>query len=443
MKINRISSLFMAVLVFIALLPIRANAMDISFAITPSKIYDECINLGESKDFLFDITNKSVGENSTLKIDISTSIENELGGMIDDNSIVTLDKKQVNVQSNNIEAIPVKVSIPKDFQKGSYTIYINFTQSAENQAYKNVIRVPMYIYVGEKVEYDSLQIDYDIQNERLYYQNSEKTTVIKEVGKNIIKLLNPLNIPEVFEDIKYKPIYAFEEENNVIYDINNDIYTELKNVSTTNKNYSDNKYVYYEKDWLDYKVNKTVGNENSLVIYLDNDKEVSIYGDNMTVKYMTSQLSNIAKNNKNINLQYLMDNLKVLRNKTYSKQYPTYEANIINNSEIPITLNGTYKFIKDNSDTIEDGKFSSITVKKQETSIYKETIYKELTEGTYNLNGNISAKNTTNLVNETLQIENKRDFIMIICAIFVMIYIVFVLVIIYILIRKIIKRKNK
>lgn len=444
--IKSLSLVFLGVFI-INMMPIKSKAADISFAITPSKIYDECIGVGESKSFDFDIANMSKDESAILNVEISTSIENAIGGEIkDNNNIVSLEKSQYSLQPDTIEKVPISINIPNDFSKGGYIIYINFIQYAEGQVNKNAIRVPMYIYVGQTVEYENIQANYSVINESLEYENVEETTITKELFKNFIKLLNPLNIKDVFSDIKYTPVYAYKNKyGDCYYDVNNDIYTYLKDVSTTRKKTTNYKYVQYQKDWLKEKIAKTVGDTEGLKIYLENGEVVTIKGESETTQYITEQLTYIAEKNKNIDLEYLMDNLKVLRNITFKKKYPIYAAEIKNESEIPITLKGTYSFIKDNSETIEENSLTAITLKKDETATYKQRIATDLENGKYLFNGTISAKDLNNQISGTIESNDKnRNIMFIFCGLFTFLYAGFGLFIVIKIARFVIcKTKNK
>ena len=190
---------------------------DISFFISPSKIYDENIPLGESKEFKFRIGNRAEGKfkDYNLDIEIEGVFESESGDVVNNEDIISVDKSKVTLKPNEIIDVKLNVNIPKDFNIGNYTAYIDFTKKPISEAgildVENTLRVPIYMFVGDKEAYLKTSVDYDVGESYITFNGEKPEFVRNEVFENIKKGINPFNFTSVISEIINKPFY------NVIY----------------------------------------------------------------------------------------------------------------------------------------------------------------------------------------------------------------------------------
>lgn len=442
-------SLLLTFLLILEVFPtINTYAMDVSFAVSPSKIYDEQIDLGASKSYEFYVVNKSTGANNdfTITTDISGTIENEYGETLENNGVITFDVEKITLGLEEIQKVTATVNIPKDYEIGNYKMYIDFTQepvpgfTLGDQT--NVIRVPVYIFAGDESEYSQKNVDFDIIDSYLSF-DGEPTTILKESVKDCIKVLNPLKAPSVIHDIINRPVFNFKNKKEQRIDLNNDIYTDLKKVATTSKKLTDTKYVYYEKDWLNKKLKNCENKKSYLNITLEDDNILAIEGEPSSIEYVYSQLQTMAQNNKNLTLQDLFNNLQVPKNYTYAKTNPILVSEVKSTSDIPITLKGKYKTIKNNVDEIKSDDIISPTISKDETVKVQNVIAdKDLEKGSYNVSGTLTVRDKTKDFNYNFRIVKLRTIVLIIVIIFLILYIALAIFIVVFIIR-FIKKKLK
>ena len=444
-----IFSLLLMCFIAIGLFPKEALGMEVSFAVTPSKIYDEQIELGATKSYVFYVANKSSGTNSdfTITTDISGSVENEFGESLDNTGVIAFDTEKVTLGLEEVKKITATVTIPKDYEIGSYKMYACFTQepvpgfSMGEQT--NVIKVPLYIFAGNKDEYSEKNVDFDILDSYLNYKD-EPTTVLKESVKNCIKVLNPFNIPSVMQDIANRPVFNFDTKDGQKIDLNNDIYTKLKNVSTTKDKLSETKYVYYEKEWLNKKVENCENKKSSLNISLEDDIVLAIEGQPSSIEYIYSQLQTMAGQSKNLTLQDLFDNLQVPKNYTYEKVYPILVSEVKSNSDIPITLKGEYNTVKNNVDEVKSDTISSPTIMRGETIEVQNIIAdKDLDKGSYWVSGTLKIRDKAQSFNYSFEVTKERNVILIAVISFLIMYLALIIVLIVVVIKFVRKRFNK
>ena len=427
---NKTFLLTMIIFIILNLNNLYVSAAQVSFAISPSKIYDQQINLGESKQFVFNVANKSVGVTDeslkNMKISMESHLEDEYGESIT-NNIVTFDNENLTIKPDEVQKVTATVKIPNDMIQGNYKLSIDFVQAPMEGLFgeqTNVISVPIFVFIGTTDEYSKMKVDYSVGKSYLSY-NTENTTLFKESIKDCIKVLNPFNTVSTIKDIIYRPTYNFVKNKTDRIDINNDIYTNLENVMTTRKHTSDFKYVYYKKSWLNKKILHSSKSANKITLTLEGDISLEIKGTDNSLNEIHAQLSTIAQKNKedSITLSALAKELIVPKNYKYSKLTPYLVTKVTSHSDIPITLTGTYKTIKNNSKTVLEGEIFSPTIEPNKTEEIKNLISKEdLTEGVYSINGSFSIRNISKDFSYKFSVTSLRYIVLIVVIIFILIY---------------------
>ena len=402
----------------------------VSFAISPSKIYDQQINLGESKEYVFNVANKSVGVTDesfkNMEITMESHLEDEYGEVVD-NNIVTFDKESLTIKPEEVQKVTATVKIPNDMIQGNYKLSIDFVQAKMKGVFgeqTNVISVPIFVFAGTIDEYSKMKVDYSIGESYLSY-NADNTTLFKESVKDCIKVLNPFNTISTIKDILYRPTYNFVKNKTDRIDINNDIYTNLEDVMTTRKRTSDFKYVHYEKAWLDKKIIHSSKSTNKIILTLEGDISLEIKGADSSLNEIHTQLSTIAQNTRedSLTLSELSKELIVPKSYKYAKLTPYLVTKATSYSDIPITLTGEYKTIKNNSKTILEGEIFSSTIAPNKTEEVKNLISKEdLTEGVYSIQGSFSIRDITKDFSYKFSATSLRYIVLIVVIIFMLIY---------------------
>ena len=429
---------------------VPASAMDVSIAISPSKIYDKQINIGESKNFTFAVANNSrnVPNNSLkLTVNIEGVMESQYGEKIENNGIVKFDKNQMLLDINGTEELTATVNIPKNFIAGNYIVYVSFIQQPIEGfslgAQTNAIKVPIYLFVGENDDYSKLKVDFDVVDNYLSV-GEEQTTIIKEIFNNCLKVINPLNTIRTYTEISNKPVYNFKKDGKQIIDINNNIYTELKNVSITKDRLTDTKYVYYEESWLNEKIKNSKIENSFISINLANEKTVAIRGTANSLKEIQEQILNISKINKNATLDYLLDNLQVPKNINYEKVHPILVSELKSSSEIPITLEGSISTMKNNNEKIFEKSVISPTILPGEKVLFQNSISNEdINSGKYSINGQIKIRDIEKDINCNFEVKECRTPIIVGLSIFIVIYYVSIFLILRVIIGKTKKKLRK
>lgn len=401
----------------------------ISMGISPSRIFDEQLNYEESKTFEINVANtsKNVTSGGSITIEVSSSLEDEYGEIIDGEEIINIDKKTIVLEPNTLEKVQVNIKAPKEIVSGNYVAYVNFTQtnvegfSLGNQV--NELSVPIYIFIGSEEEYKNRVIGYDLTNSYIS-SNGNNTTISKELLKNSIKLLNPLNIISVYKNIINEPLYNFENKKGNKLDFNDSYYTKMKKVSTTSeKKLNDNTYILYKKEDLNKKIIKTVSNVNELQIYLEDNTIIKIPLNKDMIKNAEDQLINISKTNKDYTLEMLMDVLMLPKNKTYSIPKIFLTSEIENKGTIPLVIRGEYELIFNNIEIVSKGKINSPTLLPNKTIKFDTEISNILLEeGNYDLSVKVSSKNIDKDINLSFSHSHLRTVLLAMVSIFLVLY---------------------
>lgn len=472
-KVNKkYIELLLAFLLIFTIIPVKqVKAMDISLAVNNSKIYDENIKQGESKTYTLGFANKSTNitkkEYETLNIDIKAVAKDNNGKEIKDiDNIVSLSKTTSSLKVEELDTVDATINIPENYEDGYYIFTICFImqpiEGLGSISQVNEIDVPIYIFVGDHSKWNNKTIKYSILDNYLIY-GDEPTTVLKESLNSFINCLNPIKIPSTFKDIKNKPIYNFETKNGQILDVNSNIYTKLKNVTTTGT-VSDIKYVKYNKNNLNKKVANVKIKGNKITISLENDKKIEVPLKANSLVYVKQQLEALLnQTDTTIDLQYLFDNLNVPCNKNYDRTYPILATTIKNNGDTYLTVKGNYSLYK-------DGELIKINVGGQEGDIDKGTICSptieiggkntiknlvtsnQLLNGEYtikvNLNTEKAPQNITKNFSYSFTVKSYRQYVIILTIIMLAILYLLIAIILYLLLKKrypklLVKNNNK
>ena len=178
---------------------VDAGAVDLSTAVSPSKIVDQQVDYGQSKTYKINAANKSSDlPDMTLKnkINIEVGMEDEYGDQIDCSKFVTIDKTEFNLAPENEDFVNLTISPtnPEELPEGNYKVYVDFVQQPieglpmSNQT--NVIRVPLLVFIGNENDYNSRSCDFRIANVD-FDLSGKKTTIINEIfdGFNLYDFL--------------------------------------------------------------------------------------------------------------------------------------------------------------------------------------------------------------------------------------------------------------
>lgn len=433
---------------------ITTLANEYTFYITPSKIYDKTIQQGQSETYSIKVGSRILNEeNESLKdivfdVEVTAELQGEDGLTIAAEDIFKISKTEFTLSPGKSETIDITVTAPNDIISGNYIGYVNFTkkerpQSGENinATINNVLRIPMYIFMGTEEEYNNIIIDFEILNNYITVNGEEPTSIINETLHYIKKLLNPFNIINVVEEIMTRPYYNIIKENEQILDLNSNIYVPLEKVSTQKKITTDKKYFNYSEEYLNKKLNQAKVEDGNILLIFEDDTSLTLkaYGDNSI--YIKNQLGKISSNKKDVNLQYLLENLLVPMNYNYLPPYPYLLSEVNNKSNIPLTLASDIEVFKNNDNFYKNSTLSS-TIKPNSSSQIKNMISDaELTEGKYNVNTNFKMREASRDIESNFKVENVRNKILILCILFLIIYLL-VLITLLICIYRLIKKKK-
>lgn len=445
-----LSFLFLTLLITISTNNITFAKTIVSMGVTPSRIYDELIGIGDSKSFEFSIANTIEGTSEDLNINVNIigRIEDEYGDIVNNSNIITFDKNQLTIKANSVEKIKANINIPKDMISGNYRFYIDIEQKSVDGfslgEQTNTLTVPMYVFVGSLEDYNNQIIGYKILDSYIG-SNGKNTTIVKESLNGMKKLINPLNSIEVFKEVINEPLYNFKTKEGNVLDFNNSYYTVMKDCSTTSDKLSNTKYIKYKKEDLNQKVSKAIRDANVMNIVLENNNVVKIELKNDLMDKLEEQLATISKSaNEKATLDMLMNTLIVPKNKDYNVP-KTYVINKIENyGNIPIVIKGKFDVFLNNFDKVAEGEINSNTILQKEINETKSQIKKgEFGKGTYNVSGIVVGKKMTENITNSFKVENQRYLILIILGIFMIFYYLCILFGIKYIYKKMKNNKNK
>lgn len=437
---------------------VPTNAANISLAVSPSKIYNQQIDYGATKDFSFYIANKSDNSNGkSANMTITTDIEAEdsNGRAIDTKNIAKCNISKFDINVNEEKKINIKLSIPaeckQDIPEGNYIFYVIFKQTSVNGfslgSQVSAIKVPMYIFIGNKAHFTAKKINFKVNDN--YIDFSEKPQSILGYSLHYIKrCLNPLNVQNELIDILNKPVFNFscnKKSDNQQVDINNDFYTELSKVATTHKSFvSSKKYVYYKAKDINQKIAKCYNYSDHILIQLKNKDTIKISCNVNEISAIYNQITALAYNKQNITLEDFMAHIQVPKDSNYTKVYPTLVSTIKSESDIPIVLQETFSTTKNNISKIAQNTMTTATIKENEVKDIKSIIASSnLTSGQYNVKGTYSIKNHVEKFDLTFKIRQQRIVIFIIVLIFNTLYFGTILGVLYKISKIIIKAIKK
>lgn len=414
-KTLSIFSLMVLIIPQVNLVP--ALAGEVGIAVSPSKLYDQQIDVGETRQFTFSAKNSSslVEGASDLHVDLKASIFNEFGEEITNAGVVTLGKSSMDLPFGKADSVVATVSIPEGFENGSYVIYTDFIFKSVNVnspiLQTNVISVPLYLYVGDRSKFEAMDLDFEIIENHLDY---EKTTVLKETLSSFVSCINPLKIKDVYKGIITRPAYLFTKDGKEFLDINSNITTKLKNVVThKERGLSDWKYVYCPKEDKSSTVGSIAASGNQLALSLENGSSVIIDCSTGNLENVEKQITSIRKANPNSTLNDLLENVEVPINKTYYKKLPVLVSTIKSLSPIPITITGKFTNTRNYSNLLYSAEVFSPTILPNEVGEFKNNISdKDLAKGDYLIEGKFNVRAKSHDLVHSFEVGNLRNQIL-------------------------------
>lgn len=426
---KRLVIAFLLMSVILMSLPINAFADELSFAVSPSKIVDYRIEPGETKEIIFSVGNKSIfppehvdkNELYKFKIDVSATLEDSDGLEIDTKNIITFNKKTLECKPSEADKVTATISIPKDFERNAYKLYINFTrqpvegiEDVQNTTY-SVIKVPVFLFIGDESEFNKLKADYEVTKFYMDFgQNGQ--TFVKTITENLKELitLNPFKVIDTFKDIKHKPVHDItknkgKENETLVVDVNNNLMVSINSVITNGKT-NDWNYVSANEEQLNKNVANVNFKDNSVEFVLENKDIVVVEGTNKTVNFIKNQINNILGTIKGTPvLKDLFNQIKVPVNKNYD--IFTYSAfiEVSNTGEKDVHVGSDLSLLKDNSTAMGEGILKPLTVSvgKSESINVPMSMNGSLTTGDYKLTGNFLAGKIDKTTDYDYQVDNK------------------------------------
>lgn len=412
--------LYLITTLLLICIPSKIFADEISFVVSPSKIVDYKIEPGETKDIVFTIGNKSKfpsehkekNELYKFKINITAKLEDSDGFYIDTKDILKFDKTSVECKPNEVQKIKATISIPKDFEKNFYKLYINFEREPiENiETSESIIKAPIFLFVGDEAEFSKLKPDFDVTEFYMDFGNQEKG-FITTIANNLKRLitLNPISVIDTFKDIKHSPVHSIvNNKDELIVDVNNELLVTINNV-VTEDNVNDWEYVLATQEQLSKKVLNVNFKDNRVEFVLENKDVIVVEGTSNTINFIKKQINNILPQIKGTPiLNDLFCTIKVPINKNYDIFTQSAFVNIKNTGEKDIHIDADFSLLKDNSTVISEGEIKTLTINlgKQEKLNVPLSVNGDLTSGDYQLTGNFVAGNK---VNKTYKDEFKVD----------------------------------
>lgn len=457
---NKIVITFLLLGLLLTMFSVNAFADELSFAVSPSKIVDYRIEPGETKEIVFSAGNKSIFPEDHVdkydlykfKIDVSATLEDMDGTVIDTTNIIKFNKDSLECKPKEADKVTATISIPEDFERNAYKMYVNFTrqpvagiEDVSNTTY-SVIKVPVYIFVGDESEFSKLKADYEVEKFYMDFGQDGKSFTDRVVS-NLKQLItvNPVKVVDTFKDIKHRPVQNVTKNGVLTVDVNNNLMVSINDV-TTSKKATNWKYVIVNSDQLSQTVSNIEFKDTSVEFVLSNGETVVVEGTNKTVLFIKSQINNILGTIKgNPVLSDLFNQIKVPVNKTYDIfTYSTF-SQIKNTGEKDVHVGAMLSLLKDNSTNMGEGELKPLTVAlgKSEHINTPMAMKGSLTSGDYKVTGNFTAgkinKTESFSYKVDTQLRNKIFFVTL--AIYLLI-IVLVLIIIKLLLGLLKKYKK-
>lgn len=442
--------------ILVSLVPsVDAGAVDLSTAVSPSKIVDQQVDYGQSKTYKINAANKSSDlPDMTLKnkISIEVGMEDEYGDQIDCSKFVTIDKTEFNLAPENEDFVNLTISPtnPEELPEGNYKVYVDFVQQPieglpmSNQT--NVIRVPLLVFIGNENDYNSRSCDFRIANVD-FDLSGKKTTIINEIFDGCKKVLNPFKIVKTVKEVKDTPSYLFKTKKGLVADINNQIgsLTNLRNVmSNSESSLTNSKYVYCKDEWLNESVKRASKVDEGIEIVVGEDDKISIPCSSDSCSTIFNQIQNIARTNKNCTLSELSNDLQVPNVKGVSKEYPTLVIDLENCGEVAVTAKGNYTLTYNDSEEISNNNIVTPTVAPNSTEEVKDVVTnKSLSSGNYQINGKLVFREISKDFNFNFKVDSLRIWVIIGIIVFFILYIAIILAIIIYILRKLFSKTPK
>lgn len=410
---------------------VSAKEIDTTFGVSPSKINNIVIDSGKSATIRFKVGNKTIpldNNGDKYKFNIHVSVENEENSKTDISDWIKLDKTDVEVSPKEVKEVYAQLSIPKDSRKKPYKLYIKFTREiiqgsgTNGNIIENTIKVPIFINVGTKEDFDNLKLEYDINNMDILINNlsinsqDNQSTISKEVLKNLKELItiNPKSISNTFKGIKYRPYYKINKDS-LILDLQNDIYVPFNKVITNDKNkLNDWNYVYLDNSLKDKDVSYVVNNDSDITLFIDENNSIVINTLPSNKDYILKQINSfIEDKSSKKTVQFFLDKLKLPINKTYEYNNLYVLYNIDNKGEKLITPKSETTLIKDNYMEIGKSVSEIITIPSQSSDnlISKFELSSELSNGDYQAKGTVLVENNKTEKTIDFSIKNIRNSI--------------------------------
>ena len=430
-----------------------ANAVDLSTAVSPSKISDQQIDYGESKTFKIFGANKSKDlPDMSLKNDISieVSVEDEYGDKVDCDGLVSIDKNKFSLAPENEDCVNVTVT-PKSSEsvpEGDYKVYVDFIQKPiewlpmNNQT--NVIRVPILVFIGNKEDYNSRECDFIVSDVDLLL-GGEKTTVFKEIVNGCKKVLNPLKIVSAIDYVREHPNYLFKTKDGLVADINNSAGSSvsLRDVMVNSEDkLSNSQYVYCTDSALNKSVKSCKKCEDEVLIILEDDETISISCSDVSGTSIFSQIQNIARSTKNCTLSELATKLEVPSLKNFSKENPTLQITLENKGQVAVTAKGDYKLTLNSSEEICNNTVVTPTLYPEESCELQDVLTsKSLSNGEYSVDGVLKFRDLEKPFNLKFSVNSLRVWVIVGIIVFFILYITIILIIIIYILSKLFRKK--
>ena len=433
---------------------IPTKALEVGMAVSPSKVYDEQLDYGESKEFTFFVANKSKDlpeGSSNMTISIEPSIEDEFGQEVENPSrFISFDVDQVTVDVEKEAKVKATIKMPDSSEEllaGNYSFYVKFIQnpieglSISDQT--SALRVPVMLYLGSEEDYNSFDVDFTVIDSHVTVGKVEPTTVLNECLANCKKVLNPFRTLDVIRDIIERPNYVFKADGKTILDLSDKAFVQLDNVIVENeKDLGDRQYVVCPKEWFKESIMTCKNNKTSISISLENSEELTINGKPSSIAYVYEQIKTLAQDNPNATVSDLAKTLKVPSNVNFEKEETILNCELENGSDISVTLKGQYTLKKNGTEEVAKDKLTSPSIKPGESGELNYILTtKDLSDGDYELTGDLKFRNESQDLSNKFTVKSERQIIIASVILFEVFYIAIILGIIIFVFKKLFCKK--
>lgn len=313
MRLKR-TLLYIFILLTINVTYVKASQQ--SLGISPAKVSDLYINIGETKDLEFNIKNICTTDRDDFTFEVipSFEIEDNYGDKVDvDSNVVTFDSYNISIKPNSEIISHVKIRLPETLEEGYYKINLHYSEG------DSPINVPIYVAYGDEKKFRNLNSDfeiYDISIDDKYIKRLDLK--LNTIASDVLSMIKE---PAFQFDFKDKTYLCFK-----------------KNLEVSG---TEAKYIKVNDTDLEENVD-SIQFEEDVNIKLSNGEVVNIPCKENTLNKLKTELNKIySQVEKNITLRDLLSSITVPRkeNWDYINMYSTCKIKNTGESNLDLSIN--------------------------------------------------------------------------------------------------------